>query len=162
LILSTLNIKYPISEIISISNLQFSYQSIENTNIITHIPKKLYNIGFLNSVLIGLIIGKLWLYFDKSSIGKLYINKFNFYILKYINRRILDISLFWKLFLLFFLIFILVDIYQIYYYNSFINFNSNLVKIILNMAENSNNPILDGSNSVVNVQTPICNVNIPV
>ena len=99
MILKTLNIKDHISEIISISNLQFTSHFIENTHIINYIPKpKIYNIGLLNSFLIGLVIGKLWLYFNKSSIAKFIINNVNIYILKYISRRILNISLFWKLF----------------------------------------------------------------
>jgi hypothetical protein len=119
-----LNIKNPISDIISISNLQISSHFTENINI--YIPKpKIYKINIFYSFLIGLILGKLWLFTNKNKffIGKLFIDNVNIYILKYINIRILKISLFWKLFLFLFCIFILIDIYQIYYYNNFISFN---------------------------------------
>lgn len=119
-----LNFKDSISEVIFISNLQFSSHYMENTNIITYISiPKIYKIGLFNSFLIGLVIGKLWLYFNKSHIGKLFINNVNIYIYKYISKRILNISLFWKLFLFLLCVFIVIDIYQFNYYNSFISFN---------------------------------------
>jgi hypothetical protein len=162
LILRTLNIKDHISEIISISNLQFTSHFIENTHIINYIPKpKIYNIGLLNSFLIGLIIGKLWLYFNKSSIAIFIINNVNIYILKYISRRILNISLFWKLFVFLFCVFIVIDIYQILYYN-YVSFNWNLAKIVLNMIDNNKNSVVDVSNLVINVQNPISNVSVPI
>nr|YP_009710667.1 hypothetical protein [Amanita muscaria]QFZ98615.1 hypothetical protein [Amanita muscaria] len=155
-----LTIKDPISEIISISNLQFSYHFIENTNLINYISTpKIYKIGILNSFLIGLIIGKLGLYFYKSSIGILIFNKVNIYMHKSISRRILNISLFWKLFIFLFCVFIVIDIY---YYNNVISSNGNLLKIVLNMAENNIKPVVDASKSVVNVQTPVFNVSVPV
>jgi hypothetical protein len=157
-----LNIKDHISEIISISNLQFTPYFIENTHIINYIPNpKIYNIGLLNSFLIGLVIGKLWLYYNKSSIAKFIINNVNIYILKYISRRILNISLFWKLFIFLLCVFIVIDIYQILCYNN-ISFNSNIAKIVLNMVDNDKNSVVDASNSVINVQNPIANVSVPV
>jgi hypothetical protein len=163
LILRTLN-KDHISEIISISNLQFSSHSIENTNIITYVTEpKIYKIGLLYSFLIGLVTGKFWLYFNKSSIGKFIINNININILQYISRRILNISLFWKLFFFLFCVFIVIDTYQIYYYNGVKSIDWNTLKIVLNMAENNNNnSIVDASNSVVNIQNPIAKVSIPV
>jgi hypothetical protein len=162
LILRTLNIKDHISEIISISNLQFTSHFIENTNIINYIPKpNIYNLGLLNSFLIGLIIGKFWLYFNKSFIVKFFINNVNIYILKYISRKILNISLFWKLFLILLCVFILIDAYQILYCNN-LSFNYNYLEIVLNMVENNKDSVVDVSNSVVNVQNPVANVSIPV
>jgi hypothetical protein len=163
LILRTLNIKDHISEFISISNLQFLSHFIENTNIITYVTEpKIYKIGLLYSFLIGLVTGKLWWYFNKSSIGKFIINNINIYILQYISRRILNISLFWKLFFFLFCVFIVIDTYQIYYYKGVISFDLNTLKIVLNMAENNNNSIVDASNSVVNINNPIANVSVPV
>src|ERR1700727_414434 len=152
-----LNMKDHILEIIYNNKLQFSSNFIENTNNLTYVPIKLYKIGLLNSFLIGLIIGKLVIYFN-ITVGpnKLFINYVNIYIL-YISR-ILNISLFWKLFLLLLFIYIIIDIYQIYY-NSYISFDWNL---ILNMAEDNNKSIVDASNSVINVQNPVTNVSIPV
>lgn len=163
MILRILNIKDHISEIISISNLQFRSYFIENTNIITYFPTtKIYNIGLLYSFLIGLIIGKFWLYINNSSIGKLFINNINIYIFKYISRRILNISLFWKLFIFLFCLFIVIDFYQIYYYKGVISFYWELLKIVLNMVGNNTNPVVDASNSVINVKTPVANVIVPV
>ena len=98
-----LDIKDFLSEIITNSNLQFLHYFPENTNIITYTQTTtLFKIGLLNSFLIGLVLGKLWLYINNDSIGKVYINKINIYILKFINRRILNLSLFWKLFIFLF------------------------------------------------------------
>jgi hypothetical protein len=158
-----LKFKDHISEIISISNLQFSYHFIENTNIINYISTpKIYNIGLLYSFLIGLVLGKIWLYFYNSSIGKLFINKVNFYILKYICRRILNISLFWKLFIFLLCVFIVIDIYQSYYYNCVVSSNGNLLNLVFNMAENNTNPVVDASKSVVNVLTPRLNFSVTI
>jgi len=158
-----LTIKDHNSEIITISNLQFSSHIIENTNIINYILNpKIYKIGLFNSFLIGLVIGKILLYFNKFSIGKLFFNNVNIFMHKYISRRILNMSLFWKLFILLLCVFIVIDIYQIYCYNSVISSNGNLLKIVLNMAENNTNPVLDACKSLVNVQTPIVNVSVQV
>jgi hypothetical protein len=163
LTLITLNIKDYIAEIISINNLQFSCHFIDNTNIITYVPNlRIYKIGLLNSFLIGLVIGKIWLYFNTLSIGKLFINKINIYMLKYISRRILNISLFWKLFIFLFCIFILIDIYQIYYYNGVIRFDLSLEEAVFNMVENKTNSVIDASKSVVNINNPIANISVPV
>jgi len=152
-----LNMKDHILEIIYNNNLQFSSNFRENTNNLTYVPLKLYKIGLLNSFLIGLIIGKLFIFFN-IIVGKFFINYVNIYILKYISRRILNISLFWKFFLLLLFIYIIIDIYQIYY-NSYISFDWNL---ILNIYEDNNKSIVDASNSVINVQNPVTNVSIPV
>ena len=158
-----LKFKDHISEIISISNLQFSYHFIENTNIINYISTpKIYNIGLLNSFLIGLVLGKILMYFYNSSIGKLFFNKVNFYILKHICRRILNISLFWKLFIFLLCVFIVIESYQIYYYNSVVSSNGNLLKLVFNMAEINTNPVVETSNSVVNVLNPIVNISVTI
>jgi hypothetical protein len=164
--LKLLNIKFYIAETVSIYKLQFSPEEcnlIDNKNIITYISNlNLYNIGLLNSFLFGLIIGKIWLYFNKLYIGKLFLNNVNIYIIKYISKRILNISLFWKLFIFLFCLFILIDIYQIYNYNGVINFDLNLNDTILNMSESKNNPIIDASKSTINVNNPVANVSIPI
>jgi hypothetical protein len=160
--LITLNINDHISEMFSTSNLLFISHFIENTNIINYFPKpNIYNIGLLNSFLIGLIIGKLGLYFNTLSVGKFFINNVNIYILKYLSRRILNLSLFWKFFIFLLCVFIVIDVYQILYYNN-ISFNWNLEKIVLNMVDNNKNSVVDVSNSVINVQNPIVNVSVQV
>lgn len=164
MIFRILNIKDHISEIISINNLQIPSHFIENTNVNTYITKpKVYQIGLLFSFLTGLVIGKIWLYFNDSYIGKIFINNVNIYILKYFSRKILDISLFGKLFIFLLCIFIVIDIYQNYYCNSVFvhnSFESNLGKILLNKVENKTNYVIDTSNSVIIVKNPI--INVPV
>jgi hypothetical protein len=160
-----LNIKDHISEIIYINNFnnfQFISHFIENTNIITYIQDpKIYKIGLLYSFLFGLVIGQVWIYFNNSIIGKLFINYVYIYILKYISRRILNISLFWKLFILLFCVFIVIDVYHIYNHNV-ISFDWNSLKVVLSMTENNTNPVVDASNSVVNVKNPIANISVPL
>ena len=164
MILRILNIKDHISEIIFIKNLNLPCNFIDDTNIINYnINPRIYNIGLLYSFLIGLVIGNIWLYFNKISIGKVFINKVNIYIFKYINRSIFNISLFWKFFIFLFCVFIVIDIYQIYfYYNGIISFDWYLIKIELNMFDNSINPVVDATNSVINIQKPIANISLPV
>lgn len=161
--LKTLEINSHISEIICINNLQFPYHFLDNTNIITYssIPK-IFKIGLLYSFLIGVVLGKIGLYFKNSSIGKFVINNMNIYILKYISIRILNLSLFWKLFIFLLCLFIVIDIYQIYYYNGVINYDWELIKTVLNMAEDNNKPVVDASHSLVNSHTPVANVTVPV
>lgn len=102
------------------------------------------------------------MYFNESSVGKIFINNVNIYILKYISRRILDISLFGKLFILLLCIFIVIDIYQFYFCNGVVSFDSNLGKILLNMVENKIDSVVEASQSVVNIKNPITNVQLPV
>jgi len=153
------NLKDHITKFIFINNLQISSHFIENTNVITYIstPK---NFGLFYSFLIGLVIGKIWLYFNKSSIGKFFINKVNIYIFKYINIRILNISLFWKLFIFLFFLFIVIDIYQIYFAKAVITFDWNLVKLTL--AKDNTKAIVDSNNSITNIPTHVSYVKLPL
>jgi hypothetical protein len=156
---SSLNIKDHIKEIISISKLEFSNHFIENTNIIPPHQKSLYQIGFLYTVLIGFVIGQIWLYFNNTSIGKLFSKNVNVLMFKYISIRILNISLFWKLFIFFFCLFIVIDIYEIYFYSGVTNNDGDLVNIVLNMVEDKTKSVVEASPSVVNVQAPVTNIN---
>ena len=100
------------------------------------------------------------MYFKNYSIGKIFIKNINIYTIKYINRRILNLSLFWKLFLFLLFLFLIIDIYQIYLYNNIINCDYNLFKIVINMAENKTKSIEDAINSLVNLQNTIANVTV--
>jgi hypothetical protein len=160
-----LNIKDHISEFIYISNVQCSDYFLDQTNFPYYINyNKGYNVGFWYSFLIGLVLGKIWLYINNSSIGKLIINNINIYIFKYISRRILNIPLFWKLFIFLFCLFLIIDIYHNFYYKGVISWDWKNFNVIFNMVENQTNAVVDvdASNSVINVQTPVANVIVPV
>ena len=147
------------NEYISINCCHF----LGNMSLINQInDPKFYKIGLLYSFLIGIVIGEIWMCFRKSSVSKVIIHNTNVFLIKYLGKRIITISLFWKLFIFWFVLFLIIDVYQFFNYNNLTGFDYDSVKIVFKMAEDKIKPSMDASNSVINIQNPVTNVSIPI